>query len=451
MSKVAIVGGTVLDGTGNPAADDAVVLIDGERIAAVGPRATTPVPPDATVVEAAGRYVIPGLMDANVHLSSALPDTLLEYEGRYEGLVEEAAQVALRAGVTTVFDTWGHLESLVAVRDRINRGEVVGSRMYVAGNIIGFGGPMSSDFYAPGSFLSPRTVSRINAQWEQGVGQELMWETPGEVARRVRDYIGRSGIDFVKYAGCAHVTPYITFSEPTQKLIVEEGHRAGLTVQAHTLSVESLRMEIEAGADVLQHGNLTRTPIPDDTIDTVVGKQLPVAALINTEGYLDWVHSLGPVPMRKAFSRQQDANDRRLIEAGARLLLTTDGSVLGPTKLSHPAIAPYAGGAVDPPYELGESHFRWLVAVTERGLAPMDALLAATSNVAEAYGLSQDLGTLEPGKRADLLILEADPLQDVANYRRIVAVYKDGAAVDRDGLPLHRYLTATDQPGYEPG
>src|SRR5262249_51218776 len=101
--------------------------------------------------------------------------------------------------------------------------------------------------------------------------------------------------------------------------------------------------------------------------------------------------------------------------------------------------------APDLPIELGEGHFRWLAAAAERGLAPMEALRAATSNVAAAYGHADDLGTLEPGKSADLVILGADPLEDARNYRQIVAVMKDGAPGDRDNLPVRPILTAGDR------
>ena len=91
--------------------------------------------------------------------------------------------------------------------------------------------------------------------------------------------------------------------------------------------------------------------------------------------------------------------------------------------------------------ELGESHFLWLEAVIERGMAPMEALLSATRYVAEAYGQGAEIGSLEPGKRADLVVLDGDPLVDVSNYRRIAEVIKDGVLVDRHSLPTSPVLT----------
>jgi imidazolonepropionase-like amidohydrolase len=142
--------------TGGAPVSDAVILVDGRRIRSIAPRRADPtIPEDAEVIDAAGQYVVPGLMDANVHLFMHVPDLVLEYEGRYQEIIEEAAQVALRSGVTSVFDTWGPLEPLTTVRDRINRGEVVGSRMFIAGHIIGFGGPFSADGASPGGLLGP--------------------------------------------------------------------------------------------------------------------------------------------------------------------------------------------------------------------------------------------------------------------------------------------------------
>jgi imidazolonepropionase-like amidohydrolase len=444
MNLTAITGATVIDGTGGPPLADAVVLVEDGRVGWVRPRAEAIVPERAEVLDATGRFVIPGLMDANVHLCGPYPDVLLQYDGRYAELIEEGAQLTLRSGVTTVFDTWGPLDALTAARDRIARGEVPGSRMYVAGNIVGFGGPLTPDFFDAGQLLGPDLTERINAQFEQGIGPDLFWLTPDGVRERVREYIERSAIDFVKYASSGHgkFRHMIALSQPMQRVVVEEAHRAGLTVQAHTTTVESLRMAVESGVDLLQHPDATGLePIPDETLTAIVERPVSAAVIVYTDRHHAWVREHGPAWLGKYITNQtRDENQRRLIAAGARVLMTTDGLVSGPAIANHP-VAGMMFTCDDSPCTIGESHFTWLEAVVQRGMTPMAALLAATRDVAVAYGRDTELGTLEPGKRADLVVLDADPLADVRNYRRIHAVLKDGVRVDRDALPARRLLT----------
>ena len=448
---IAILGATLIDGNGGSPSSDAVILIQGTRILAIGGR-EMPVPSQARIIDASGKYVIPGLMDANVHLFFACsPDALVRYEGRYGDVIREAAQIALKNGLTTVFDTWGPRRALTRIRDQISRGDIPGSRIFLAGNIIGLGGPTSEDFFPLARTVLSRSVAdTIDARWEQGVGSDLLWRTPEEVRARVRAYIQSGQQDFVKYAGSGHGhVQYICFSEQVQRAIVEEGHRAGLTVQSHTTTPESLRLAIEAGVDLLQHPDLTGpASMPERTLASLVERDIPCAALLVTRRFLAWSDDHLPEAVR-TFNRYKDENDARLINAGARILLTTDSGVLPDEAVGHPLLGSFVA-AEDSPLWLGRSHFLWLEAAEQLGMDPMDALLAATRNIARAYRVDEHLGTLEEGKSADLLILERNPLEAAANYRGIHLVMKEGRVIDRDGLPTQPILTSLASSGPPP-
>lgn len=446
-ADTAFVAATLIDGTGSPPLPDSAVVASGGRISWVGMASNLDRSKDLQVIDIAGKYLIPGLLDANVHLVSPTDgELLLKYEpGCYDDLALEAAQIALRAGITTVFDTWGPLESLRRVRDRINAEEVSGSRLFLAGNIIGMSGPWTDDFLPPMSVMreviSADTVNKVNEHWEQGVGRDLLWMSASDVRQVVRDYIAASDIDIVKYSSSAHKeNHFIAFSPHAQRAIVEEAHAAGLTAQACTQAPEALRLAIESGVDLLQHGDITgRRPMPADTLKLIVARQLPCAAFLDTERYIASV----PEDIRNSEHWRnrmvtKEENDRNLIKAGAKLLLAHDMNVWSrSTKSKFEDL----NDLPDAPMHLGSSHICWLQAAFERDMPPMDALLAATRNIAEAYGKSSEVGSIEPGKRADLLVLDANPLDSPANYGRIAHVVKDGHLVDRERLPEHPVLT----------
>src|SRR5271165_6627252 len=226
----AIVNATVIDGTGRPPIRRGVILLKDDRIVAVGD-GTVEVPSEASVIDATGQFVIPGLMDANVHLVSDFwPLTLVRFEDRYHELAIEAAQIALHAGVTTVFDSWGPRAALIEARNQIAAGDSPGARIYLAGNIVGLGGPFSEDFFPQARETLLESFSdRVNSLWQENVGPELMWMSPDQVRAQVRQH-DTSGIDFVKYAVTGHglkSAQYIQFSPRVQAVIVEEAHRAG--------------------------------------------------------------------------------------------------------------------------------------------------------------------------------------------------------------------------------
>lgn len=446
MTAVLVSGGTVIDAVADRPFENGSILIEQGRIKAIGRRDDFPARLDATVIDARGKFIIPGLMDANVHLLEDMRlEVLARYEGQYEELIAEAAQVALKSGLTTVFDTAGPRRPLMAVRDRINAGEVVGSRFFCAGAIIGLDGPFSQDFNNRAlQVASAAFAERINAMCVENIGPALSWMTPEQVGAEVRAYISR-GIDFVKYASSEHrwgdPTTFLIFSPQVQATIVGEAHRAGMTAQAHTSSVESLRVAVEAGCDLIQHCNITGPVlIPPSTLDLMVKRGTGAVIFAFTKRRFDWI--MENCPIDRTYFGTSDQNCLNLMRAGAKLLLATDGGVFGAEMATDPAWSKYwLAPGEDNLIELGQGHFHWMKAMEEKGCPPLEILRAATRNIAVAYRKDRDLGTLEPGKIADLILLNENPLQSAKNYRAIYMILKDGVPVDRDALPLKRILT----------
>ncbi|MGH8546390.1 MAG: amidohydrolase family protein, partial [Gammaproteobacteria bacterium] len=256
----AIVGATLIDGTGGPPVTDSALVIRGTRVVAVGPRSQVTIPNNARVVEATGKFITPGLIDSNVHLVLPISvEFFLKYEDDFEAIAIQSAQIALKYGVTTVRDSWGPLEPLLRVRASLNSGEVVGSRLLVAGNIVGLGGPFS-EYFIPREqyqYIPLHIRSRINAMYEENVGPGLNAMRPEEVRQEIRQYLAR-GVNFVKVAVSAHRVSWespgepLMFSPEVLRVMAEEAHAAGKVIESHTSTPESLRLAVEAGFDLLQ-------------------------------------------------------------------------------------------------------------------------------------------------------------------------------------------------------
>lgn len=462
----AFVGGTVIDGTGAQPLADATIVVSGSRIAAVGPRASTTVPRGARVIDVRGKFLTPGFVDSNIHASiySGI-ENFARYQDRFADVAIEAAQNHLKVGVTTVRDSYGMLAPLKAARDAIRRGEVPGPRMYVAGNIVGWGGPWSFSFTG----RAPENLSLLQEQMNdaitQGAGEELVNMGPDSLRLAIDRYLDR-GVDFLKYGGTSHFgyPVFIGFSERAQKAIVETVHARGLVAETHSTTPEGLLMSLQAGVDLVQHPEVLDVPMSDELVREFVDRKVVCAMLVNTMTGAPWAEY--EQRMRRADSTRKvredsartrgtserarteaeqrrdrgdrgleirRANAKKLINAGCITTIATDNYLgLAPEFRRDPKPA-----WQDP----GTGSLAAIEGLVELGMTPLQAITAATHNGAMSSHALAEYGTLHTGKSADILVFTADPSADIHNIRKLETVVARGSIVDREALPTKRIWT----------
>lgn len=448
---IAIVATTVFDGTGRPPTSDATILIVNGRIAAVGPGRKIPVPQGARVIDGRGKFVIPGLINANAHLTPynafdgfTGPDSLLTLGAL------SASEVLLERGITTVRDTYGVLPPLLEARARLARGTVEGARILVAGNILGWGGPWSYSF-SGGTGSAPKTPFErgLRDAIVQGMGEQLIDLSPDSLRVLLTRYISR-GVDFVKIGVTTHVArpSFLSFSPRALEAMVATAHQHGRKVDAHAESAEGLRMAVLAGVDVLQHPETAGgARLPAELVDTLRARGTICALMPELVTGAEWARfqrhlELGgrmwpaekPPAMMEA---EADSLKRSGVDPRSRPRTVSvtrfENQRLNAESLSRGGcvVAVASDEVVALPGEksgraFGERFLDGVVGLVELGMTPGDALVSATRNGAAAAGLLDDLGTIAPGKRADLVILEADPLADIGNIRRVAGVIHGG-------------------------
>jgi imidazolonepropionase-like amidohydrolase/cyclophilin family peptidyl-prolyl cis-trans isomerase len=467
---LAIVGATIIDGNGGAPIPDGAVVIAGARFSAVGPRVSTPIPPGAKVIQASGRYIVPGFIDTNVHLSlyggaRDRYETLAKYYWRENDIVLEAAQIQLLHGVTTVRDSYGMLEPLTLVRDAIARHEAIGARIQAAGNIVGWGGPYSTTFS-----LTPQTgltafQEQMNDAIAQGAGENLADLSAAELRVAIGKYLDK-GPDFLKFGATSHFSEpsFIGFSPEAQKALVEETHKRGLSAEVHSTTLEGLRLSLMAGIDLIQHPELmTPRELPDDLVSIIQRRNVICSMLVSTITGDAWAkhlkdgeaarkkledddrkgtaHPKTTVEERKRAAalgtdlETRRRNAQKLIQAGCTATVGTD---------SYWAAAPEF--AIEPKPDNQSHGIGTIMAIeglVELGMTPAQALVAGTKNGAIACRRLKDFGTIERGKFADLVILDANPLYDIHNIRKVSAVIKEGQQIDLARLPQKHILSTS--------
>jgi hypothetical protein len=437
-----IEGGTLIDGNGGSPVRDALIIIRDNRIETVTSRGQARYPADAQVLDADGKYILPGFMDAHVHYAGWMAELNLHY------------------GVTSIFSIGSGGQWALAQRDAINAGKIPGPRNFVAvGSLAG----------ARISALSARSGAAGGLSGRQVAGTA---EDARVIARRLID----AGADMIKVHRGPPVEAY--------RAAIEEAHRAGLPAVAQPLGPTVYAREaILAGADILEHaagvavsvaadpskwegwGNVERhslSPLPFADMDDAKAADL-IELMVEEDVFLepDFIaigrgfheardkfelqdyrllssHGLSYIPERnrlRMLERYHDFDDmdpadwdyrnkayqnmlrfiHDYVQAGGKVMTGTDT----------------AGWAVP---GLGLHHEMEILA-GEAGLSPMQVIIAATRSPAEGFRILDRLGTIEAGKLADMVIVNEDPLQEISNLQKIEWVIKDGDVVDRSFHP----------------
>lgn len=398
---IAIKAGKLIDTDAGAVLSDQVILIRDGKIAAVG--GGIKIPGDARVIDLSGLTVLPGLIDCHTHLT----DSASEVDPRDE-LKTTAAEKAfgsipnarktLEAGFTTVRDV-GSYRALVdvALRDAINRGEVMGPRMYAAGAYITIsGGAGALTGFAPD----------ITLPWDLKFGQA---NSPWEVRERVRK-LASYGVDLIKILATGAVLTHGSkpaaeeFTPEELVAAVDEARKFGLRVAAHAHGAEGIKNAVRAGVASIEHG----TFLDDEGIALMKQRGTYFVADLYDGDFIQAEGKRLGMPEEFLEKNAQTAdtqrrNFRKAAAAGVKMAYGTDS-----------AVYPHGDNA---------RQFAYLV---KYGLTPMQAIQSATAGAADLIGKSGELGSLKPGKRADVVAVAGDPTQDVRALERVRFVMKDG-------------------------
>ena len=412
---IAIVGATLIDGNGGAPLADATVVVRDRRIAAIGPRAAVPVPACARVVDATGKYLTPGFIDTNVHISlGGSMESNIRYRDQRFDITLEGAQLHLKHGVTTIRDSYGILKPLLAARDAINRGEAIGPRLYVAGNIVGWGGFFAVTFGPP----PPANLfqEQLNDEITEGTGEDLILMGPDSLRAAMNRYLDK-GVDFVKYGGTVHMSNPTTlvFSPRQAQVIVAETHRHGKPAETHATSPEGLLIALEAGVDLVQHPEFTDVPLTDELVDQLVRRKVICSMNVNSNTGKTWRDYLAdeaksaadakrvaqdtargtrrwpPRPktqrevyeatVRPTLPRMYRANAERLVRVGCIISVATDNDLGTAPEFDRD---PGAWREREP----GVGTLMSIEGLVELGMTPAQALVAATKHAPWRHGAS---------------------------------------------------------------
>ena len=397
---VVIHAGHLLDVKTGKTLTNQTIIIQGDKISQVGGIRDQLLPKDATVIELPDATVLPGLIDAHTHVTFT---TNFGYSRLAISVPREAlngarnARVTLEAGFTTIRNVGARGFTDVALRDAINAGDVPGPRILASGPPLGItGGHCDENLLAPEfHFVSEGVANGVPA-----------------VMAKVREGI-KYGADLIKFCATGGVlskgdnAELEQYSPEEMQAIIREAHRLGRKVAAHAHGARGIKDAVLAGVDSIEHGSFI------DEEDIQLMKQHGTY-LVPTLYLGDWLlenyQKLGltddMVAKAKLVLPAARQNVARAFREGVKVAFGTDAAVY--------------------PHGLNAHEFAVMVKL---GLTPLAAFQAATVNAADLLGWSDQIGTLEPGKYADLIAVEGDPLKDVTTLENVKVVLKGGEVV----------------------
>lgn len=386
----AIVGGRLIDGTGKPAVENSVVILRGGKIVAAGPAASISVPKGAEFVDAHGKSVLPGLWEMHAHFEQV-----------------EWGPIYLATGVTTARDVGNEREFIVAARDAIAKGQGIGPRLVMAGVVDG-SGPFSLG------------VVRV--------------DTADQAREQVQKY---------KATGFQQIKVYSSVKPDILKVVTAEAHRLGMTVTGHIPQSMNAIQGIESGMDQINHVSYLTTVMVDAKTGTISADSPQVKKVVKlllehhtvvdpTLALLEIIsHStdkpvstfepgiLKVAPELREGLETMGVPPQESQQAAARFRM-----LMATVRVLHEAGVPIVAGTDQavPGFSLD----RELELYVEAGFTPMEAIQAATLAPARAMGMEKDSGTIEPGKRADVILVEGNPLENISDIRKVSAVFAGG-------------------------
>ncbi|MBW7885549.1 MAG: amidohydrolase family protein [Caldilineaceae bacterium] len=410
MAYLLIQNGTVIDGNGGAPLRDGAVLIQDNMIRAVGRRAEIQPPGDAvTVIDAAGGMIMPGLIDTHVHLMIEgvnIPNLLTTpFSMKFYKAIAHMRRT-IDAGITTVRDAGG---ADLGVKMAQLEGLIVGPRVQISVTALSITGGhgdgwmpsgMSLDLFPPYPGMPANTCDGVE-----------------EIRRKVREVL-RAGAEVIKVCSTGGVLSptdhpeFTQFTEEELRVMVQEGaHRRGVKVMAHAQGVEGIKNAIRAGIHSIEHGIY----LDDEAIDLMLshGTYL-VPTLLAPLAVLEQAEQNGNMPeygVRKARETIEAHSESiaRAHQAGVPIAMGTDAGVM-----------PHG------------TNLRELGLMCNIGMSPMEVVVATTKIAAQCLGWHDRLGTLEPGKLADVIVTATDPLADIRSLEQpdnVVLVIQDGKVV----------------------